>query len=59
MSTVQEDYIDSLDRLLDILRGQIDLARVVGVTRVAVEIGDLERLLNVLEGDAQPREQER
>jgi hypothetical protein len=32
MSTVQEDYIDSLDRLLDILRGQIDLARVVGVT---------------------------
>jgi hypothetical protein len=57
MSTAQEDYIDSLDRLLGILRGQIDLARAVGVTRVAVDIEDLERLLNILEGDGPAPEQ--
>jgi len=52
VSETSEDYIDSLDRLLGILRDQIELARAVGVPRVAVKIGDLERLLNILEGDA-------
>lgn len=48
---MSEDYVDSLDRLTDILRGQIALARATGVDKVAVQIDDLERLLNIIEGD--------
>lgn len=44
-------HLDSLDRLLGILRGQISLARAVNVRKVAVDIDDLERLLNILQGD--------
>lgn len=48
-----DEWVDSLDRLTEILRDQIALARALGVTKVAVEIGDLERLLNIIEGDKQ------
>ena len=50
---MSEEYVDSLDRLLAVLRDQISLARAVEVERVSVHIDDLERLLNILQGDAQ------
>lgn len=49
---MSEDYVDSLDRLIDMLRDQIALARAVEVDKVAMQIDDLERLLNIIEGDA-------
>ena len=48
---MSEDYVDSLDRLLSILRDQISLARAINVSKVAVDIDDLERLLVILQGD--------
>jgi hypothetical protein len=49
---VSDDWTDSLDRLVEVLRGQIALARAVEVAKIAVAIEDLERLLNIVEGDA-------
>lgn len=53
-----DNYEDSLDRLLEVLRDQIELARAVEVEKVAIHISDLERLLNILEGDTPMLEQQ-
>ena len=44
-----DSYINSLGRLIEVLRGQVQLARAVDVAKVAVPADDLERLLDVVD----------
>lgn len=44
-----DSYVNSLGRLVEILRGQVELARAVGVAKVAIPADDLERLLDVVD----------
>lgn len=44
-----DSYINSLGRLIEVLRGQAQLARAVRVAKVAVNADDLERLLDIVD----------
>ena len=44
-----DSHINSLGRLIEVLRGQVQLARAVEVAKVAIPADDLERLLDIVD----------
>ena len=49
------DWIDSLERAVDICRDQIALARVTGMTSIAVPVDSLEKILDAIPSTGEER----
>jgi hypothetical protein len=53
------DWINSLERAVEICRDQISLARAVNVDKIAVPVESLEKILNAIPASLLPGEENR